>query len=779
VWIAGGNGTATSITGPADAALLGITGTVSLAGTFAAGQLSVGNASATGVLSLATGADVQAASCSVAGGIALSGGTLSVAGSIDLGSTGAAGVLLASGNAVVQAGAVILGGAGSTIATSAGGEIDIGGDPQGEAAGTLLVDANGMLTGAGSVQPGGPTLDDGIIIASGGTLSLGAVSGSGSLLVGLGATLALQGSVGSGMSVDFAGAGTLQLSQSAQSSAPVLADFAPGDTVLLAGISADTAAYTQTGAGIGVVQITNAGAPVAELTLLGDASGLAFTVTASPGGGTALTATPEKSSGNGPGGVMTNPTTSTGTTLALNILASSLQGELGYAETELLGTYAANTEVYEWFSANGLAPAENTTRFPAFEVVAPLAQQTGAGAGPGSLITMQAGFDGVLLEGTQNQTLSDGGLGHALLVGNYGLDTVIGTGEGDTLVGAPGTSTVFEGGLPAGAPGSGLGYDVTIIGGGNDTIATGYDAANVTTSDGRSVVYLGAPETESVANSVVLNGADTVVCGGNGGARDNITVSAKAGVGPNLLFGSANSELNITGGNTASIVVGAQGGIIFMQGGNANGSIVWGDGAQDVSYVGHAGSAIIVAGSGQTDVEGGSGPMTVYGGTGEGVFTSAAAGSIIVAGAGATTVQATAGVSIYLSGSGAVSVAGSAGGDAFGGQSTGQDVFQCNAGAETMWGGLGNDTLVAGSGNDLLCSDGGRDVFSFTNGLAGGSDEIVGFNASRDMVQLHGYGAAAPTITYAWGDSYLNLADGTHVVFVGVSDLTASSITTG
>lgn len=778
VWIAGNTGSALQVAGPANASVLGITGTVSLAGTFAAGQLSVGNGAAAGVLSLASGANIAAGSASVAGGIALSGGTLSVAGSIDLGNSARPGVLLASGAAFVQAASINLDGPADVLATGGNGEIDIGGAPQGEIAGTLLVDASGTLSGAGTVQLLGSTLDQGTILASGGLLTLGTVSGAGSLVVGLDASLALAGSVASGMVVAFSGSGTLQLSSSALASPPALAGFAPGDAVQLAGIAATTAIYTQTGAGIGTIELEAAGVPVTSLTLLGDASGLAFSTSAITGG-VVLTATPEKSSGNGPGGVMTNPTTSTGTTLSLNDLAIGLQGALGYAQSELLATSAPNTIVYEWFSADGLPPTENVTRFPAFEIVAPLPGQTGGGIGPGAVVTMQAGYRGVLLEGNENQTLTDGALGHALLVGNYGSDVIEAQGEGDTLVGAPGASTVFEGGLPAGAPGSGNGFDVTIIGGGNDTIATGNDAADVTTSGGRSLVYLGSTETSSVGNHLVLHGADTVVCGGTGGVRDDVTVSSAAGLGPNLLFGSPNSQLNITGGNTASIVVGAQSGVIFMQGGAANGSIVWGDGAQDVSYVGHEGSAIVVAGSGQTDVQGGSGPITIYGGTGQGVFTNEAAGSVIVAGAGATTIQATAGVSIFLSGSGAVSVAGSAGGDAFAGNSTGQDIFQCNAGNETMWGGLGSDTLLAGSGNDLLVSGGGTDVFGFTNGLAGGADEIVGFQAGRDLIKLDGYGAQAPNITYAYGDSYLNLADGTSIVLVGVPNLTASSIVTG
>jgi Ca2+-binding RTX toxin-like protein len=474
---------------------------------------------------------------------------------------------------------------------------------------------------------------------------------------------------------------------------------------------------------------------------------------------------------------VTNPTTSGGSSPYLDELVNSLQPSMPYATPALSAFAPLNNQVYEWFSVDGTPAPGNVSGLAGVEVVGPLVQ-TGGGEGADAAIAMQAGFQAVLLEGTEPVDLTDGGLGDALLVGNYGRDQIAALGDNDTLVGATGASTLFYASLPESVQGSSAGADVKVLGGGYDTIFTANDTADITTSGYASEVVLGAPEIYfGLGNNVVLNGADTVISGGVGNVTDYITVNAAAGLGGNLIFGSPNSRISLVGGNTPSTVVGA-GGQIQMEGGAANGNVLWCGSAAEVEYVGRGGSAVIVAGQGQTDVQGGSGPVTVFGGTGEGNF-SGSAGSIFVVGDGASTVQAATGVSVYVTGNANVSVAGGAGASVYGGTSTGDNVFQATAGNETLWGGLGSDLFLAGPGSALLVSGGGTDEFRFTAGLSGGSDTIAGFVPGQDTLQLDGYGPTPPPITYAFGDSILNLSDGTQIVVYGVANLTASSIVTG
>ena len=67
-------------------------------------------------------------------------------------------------------------------------------------------------------------------------------------------------------------------------------------------------------------------------------------------------------------------------------------------------------------------------------------------------------------------------------------------------------------------------------------------------------------------------------------------------------------------------------------------------------------------------------------------------------------------------------------------------------------------------------------MFDFLNGNDA-HDTIGGFVVGQDMIDLSGYGGTAPQITYAFGDSILNLQDGSQIVVYGVSNLTAASIT--
>ncbi len=780
VSIAGGSNAVELVIGPADAAALALSGTVSLAGTYAIGTLAVGSFTRTGVLALDNGASLSAAAADVLGGAALQGGTLSVAETLALGGAGVASALAALGQSRVQLGALVLANPGDVISTDGTASVEIGGTA-GAAAGSVTIDPGGVLQGAGAVNLAGEVVDRGIITASAGTLALGAVSGTGTLLVGVGAELLASGSVGGGLTVDFAGAGTLSIGASAWPEAgalaPWIADFGPGDEILLPFGAATTASYAETAPGEGVLSIDDGSQNLGELTLLGsDLSGLSFAVTAAPGGGTELTASQTTGSTQEGSAPVTGTTSNSGTQVTRANLLSSFATLFPYVSQTVLGDLIGEEGIYLWTSVDGTQPQQTvfggSGEPPGVNLeTVDITSQTGtAGIGPGGLVVLPDGYSGVLLEGSEQLDLLDNAVGNALLVGNAGGGLVATLENNDTLVGAPGASTTFTAQLAAGqAVGSGM--NVSIVGGGNDLMVTNNDNADITTSDGRSTVFLG-----SAYNDVISNGADTIVCGGTGIASDTITAQAGAASAGDVAFGPAEGVLNFIGGSAPATVVG-NGGDIVMRGGSGNNNELWAGNSQ-TEYIGGTGSAIIVGGSANDMVvQGGTGVVTVFGGTGSGVY-SGQAGSIFVVGLGQSTVNASGASTVYLTGTAAVSVAaGGSGVDAYGGNSAANDVFQAGAGTCTLWGGAGNDTFTAGTGSAIFVGGSGNNVFNFINGDDGGTDTIVGFVPGSDAIALHGYGTQMPSINVAYGDSFVNLSDGTQIIVENVTNLTSASFT--
>ncbi len=768
VSISGGNGAALAVDGPANAATLSVTGTVALAGAFSFGILAVGSAEGTqGLLALGSGDIVASGAAAVVGGAALDGGTLTVGATLTLGTAGQGGILDAEAG-LAQAGEVTLAGPGSALIAGAAGAVDVGGG-QNAAAGTVQIDAGDVLSGAGSVSAASFIADVGTITAAGGTLQLGAVTGTGVLLVGVGSELVLAGSAGSQLTADFAAGGTLALGQAALAGTPQIAGFGVGDQILLAAGGATSASYAQTTPNSGVLTIDAGSQVLTQLTLLGDQSGLAFAVAGSAGGGTILTAIPDNTSGQG-GNFMTNPSTDTGFQVNQQSLNPSLQDAgLGFALPEIdafLGIQSFN----EWFSADGQAPPAGydwmAPFLPYMEVVGPLTQTGTGGNAPLASLQVLPGYTAFIAEGGAPLILSDNSAGGDLIVGSAGGGDIYAHDGDDTLVGAAGANTLFETNL-TGASNATNGNTVYIHGGGNDTISTNNDSAAITTSGGSSEVLLGTGGN----NTVMLDGADTIICGA--GPVDSVTVNAAVGLARNVAFGPASGTLNFTAGATQSIVVG-EGGQINMYGGS--GSSLLFAGSSSANYIGGTGSAAIVGGSGETYVQGGAAPVDVFGGSGNLLLTTPAAGSTVVVNQGNNNIAAGAGLDAWLGGTSNNTVAGSAGAFVFGGTNVGSNVFNAGAGSETLWGGLGADSFQGGTGHALLQSGGGHDVFDFLNGNDA-HDTIGGFVVGQDMIDLSGYGATSPQITYAFGDSILNLQDGSQIVVYGVSNLTAASIT--
>jgi len=773
-------GTATqTVTGPGDAALLTLTGTVALGGPVAAGTLAVGTAQQAGVLALGTGAVVTAECASVLGGVEGQGGTLAVAGTLSLGATaGTAGLLDATQGSAFAAGAVLMQGPGTSLATDSTGTIEIGGSA-GAAAGSVTIDPGGVLSGNGTVQPAGQVVDNGAVEANAGTLVLGPVSGSGTLLVGLGADLVFGSAAAQGLTVDFAGVGTLTLLQGGSQAgfAAAIEDFGPSDQIILPVSGATSATYAQNAPGAGILTILDGSQVLQTLTLLGSVSGLVFNVAGSSGNGTVLTASPAKTAGLGGDTVPSDSLVPGSNILTATQLQTLAQDEFPYAYA-FVAAMDPNQSCDLWYLDGETtvgAPLYGGADQPAgvdMELV-PTSQNN---EGSPTNYVLQPGYDALIAVGTEPVNLFDKKVGDALLVGNAysgpsqptqptGLVTFA---NGDTLVGATGANTVFwaSGGGVAGTEA------VSIQGGGNDSIVTNEDDASVTTSGGgHSVVYLGSSD-----NFVNSQGEDAIICGGTVGGIAQDTVDAGAGLGrPGpTIYGPNAGEVIVNGDASDPVVVGG-GGEVVLHGGSSSGNALWA-GTSDAFYFGGTGSAVVVGGSGYLYVQGGAGPVTVYGGTGPSTIIEGTAGnSTYVVGEGATTIAAGAGNLVWVEGSAPVSVAGAGGLVVYAGQGTGNYIFDASGGSETLWGGEAADQFIAGTGNDQMVSGGGADSFKFINGLAGGSDVIYNFRVGTDTIILQSYGGSVPALTVQNGNTYFSLTDGTHVEVAGVTNLTASS----
>jgi Ca2+-binding RTX toxin-like protein len=588
-------------------------------------------------------------------------------------------------------------------------------------------------------------------------------------MVGFGATLVLEGTVSSGLTVDFAGAGTLVVAASGVLGA--IQDFGPSDTILLPVNGATSAPYALTGPGEGVVSVLDGSTVLQNLTLAGSAAGEVFNVGGVGGGGTILTATPANTAGVGGDTVPSDSLVPGSNILTAAQLQSLAEGNFPYASA-FVQALDDNETCDLWY-----LDGQTTVGPPLFgpggvngvdvELVAPTEGNTGT---PMDYI-LQAGYSALIAEGTEPVNLFDQNVGNALLVSNANVDPqytsdLVTLTNNDTLVGATGGNSVFwaSGGV------AGTEY-VTVQGGGNDTIVTNEDNAVITTSGGgRSVVYIGSSD-----NFVLAQGNDAIVCGGTVGgvAHDTVDAAGAPGATEPDVFGPAEGEVVVHGDANAAVVVGG-GGQILMDGGAAPGNELWA-GNSPAEYFGGAGAGVVVGGSGYLYVQGGRGPVTVYGGTGPTIIEGSAGNSTYVLGEGAATVAAGAGNTVFITGSAPVSVAGTSGVVAYAGQGTGNYVFNANAGSETLWGGTATDQFFAGSGNANMVSGGGVDVFNFTNGLGGGSDTIYNFVPGKDVIALHGFGGALPSLSVQSGSTYFSLSDGTHVEVSNLTNLTGSS----
>jgi hypothetical protein len=193
------------------------------------------------------------------------------------------GTVLAAGTLTVGTGSLLAAGLtldGGSIGASGAGEIVIGASARGAQAGALTVQSAAIATGAGTIT--GAVLDDGALNAMGGKLTVdGALSGTGTATIESGATLLASGAV-SGVTLDFAAAGTLALG-SLTSVTSTISGFGTGDVVTAENLKATTLTYSG-----GTLTLENGSQAVGQLLFSGSYTTADFTLKSIAHGGTEI-----------------------------------------------------------------------------------------------------------------------------------------------------------------------------------------------------------------------------------------------------------------------------------------------------------------------------------------------------------------------------------------------------------------------------------------------------------------------------------------------------------
>ena len=164
------------------------------------------------------------------------------------------------------------------------------------------------------------------------------------------------------------------------------------------------------------------------------------------------------------------------------------------------------------------------------------------------------------------------------------------------------------------------------------------------------------------------------------------------------------------------------------------------------------GKDTIAAGIGATTVIGGSDPLSFFGGSGP---------SSVFLGAGNATLQGGLGAMTVDGGSGAVTFNDTPG--------NGPDLFFTGTGHAHVTIGGGAATVVGGTGASTITAGTGEDIFKFLAGNGGGKETIVGFDPTKDSVELSPGFTAPPTEKLTPGGDVITLTDGTQITHITLS----------
>lgn len=189
-------------------------------------------------------------------------------------------------------------------------------------------------------------------------------------------------------------------------------------------------------------------------------------------------------------------------------------------------------------------------------------------------------------------------------------------------------------------------------------------------------------------------------------------------------------------------------------------------GPNDTISASSAASTIFGAGSGVTQFTSTGADSSITGGSGGFVGTASGANTTLV---GGTAVSI-----LHVTGSNSLAVAGQSGITGIDlSKSTGPETVATNplgnSGTLVAILGTGADSVIGGGGASTITAGSGHDSFLFVKGHAGGSEVIIGFNAS-DNIGFSGYGYSATNLPQehvgSLGD-VITLSDGTTITLAG------------
>ena len=348
------------------------------------------------------------------------------------------------------------------------------------------------------------------------------------------------------------------------------------------------------------------------------------------------------------------------------------------------------------------------------------------------------------------------------ILGNGGADSVSGLGGNDTINGGAGNDTLN----------GDEGNDTFLytIGNGADVVdgGTDLDTLNISglaSNDVLDVAFIGTAltlvEGGSIANvervvADLLGGTNTL---SYAGAATTAAVTVDLGAGNASGFTSIANITNVTGGNSADILIG-----------NAAANVLSGGNGDD-TLAGGLGNDTLVGGGGSDTVS--------YASETDAMFVSLAAGNTRRGSASAAVEDSIATIENVVGGAGNDEIVGSnAANILFGGD--GNDVFAGGRGNDTFMGGTGDDTFNYLFGDGANSVDGGADFdrINIVGTTAGNTLDVI-WNGSA-FIQVEGSSVAnieAITADLLAGTDTLTYAGTTAAVAINLSAGTAAGFT--
>ena len=307
--------------------------------------------------------------------------------------------------------------------------------------------------------------------------------------------------------------------------------------------------------------------------------------------------------------------------------------------------------------------------------------------------------------------------GADLLSGLGGNDTINGGAGNDTLNGDAGNDTfLYTIGNGADVVDGGTDLDTLNISGlaANDVLNVAFNGTALTLVEGGSIANV-----ERVVADL-LGGTNTL---SYAGAATTAAVTVDLGAGTASGFTSIANIANVTGGNSADILIG-----------NAAANVLSG-GSGDDMLAGGLGNDTLVGGGGSDTAS--------YASETDAMFISLAAGNTRRGSAGAAVEDTMATIENVVGGAG-------------------NDEIVGNNAANILVGGGGNDIFVGGRGNDTIMGGTGDDIFNYTFG--DGADFIDG-GADFDSLNIVGT-TAGNTLDVIWNGSAIIQVEGGSVASI-------------